>query len=295
MRKLIHRALSLSALLLILIVFIAGCETQPTEVQDYSPQPMLTAFLYNGEPVDNVILESVGSLYGYYVTSDHGISGADIKLFPVENPGAGDTLHFTESADPDSTGHYHPASGQNLIPLGNVTYRIEARVAAENWYLWAETTIPDTFTITSINYPVSGDTLDTTLTREDATINLNWNPTSPIGGYILNVTCLDTTFTPLDPDFDPEQDEIPEDSSRWSFQPVLPEYNELSIPWIHFWYQGWHQLDLQAVDQAYFDYYFSLFRVWQGAMTTLQYNVNGGLGIVGGIAHHKYLVQVVKI
>jgi hypothetical protein len=288
-------ALYLSALVIGLTFMLAGCDTQPTEIDDYQPQPMLTAFLYNGEPINDVIVEKVGSLYGHYNPSNYGITNAEVKIFPVGNTNAGDTLFFEADTSMGNVGHYHPVTGDSLIPQGQVTYRVEARVPSENIYLWALTTIPDTFSVTSINYPVISDTLDTTLTREATPIQLTWNPSFPIGGYILPVTCLDTNYIPLDPNFDPDEDKIPEDSSRWSFNLVLPEYNQMSIPWIMFSYEGWYEMELQAAAPDYFEYYFSIFRTWQGAMTSLQYNVNGGLGIVAGMARHRYYLRVVRV
>jgi hypothetical protein len=279
---------------LFFLIILWGCEKQPTEVEDYQQQPVLTAFLYNGEPVEPVTLERVGDIRSYYDPADNAIEGAEIKIWAVDDPQQ-DTLYF--QFDPEVK-KYLPANGDDWgTPRSFVRYRIEARKPSEDLYLWAETVIPDTFTLTITPAPTGFDSvayLDT-LTRLDDPILLNWTSSTPIGGYVIPITCLDSTYIPLDPDWNPEEDEIPEDSSRFSFDLALPEYTMLSLAWINFRYQGWYDVQVQAVDPEYWEYYFSVFRFWMGQVDELEYNIHGGLGIFAGIARERFRVYIKKV
>ncbi|MFH1862772.1 MAG: DUF4249 family protein [bacterium] len=279
------------ALCFALLTILTGCDTEPTAIEDYTPEPILTAFLYAQEPVGEVYLERVGSYYAYYDPLNHGISDAEILLIQLDGAGSGDTLHFAESSHPDSNGVYRPVQVHLAQPLAH--YRIEAYKPAENLHLWAETVVPDTFAL-QVNYPIMADTLRDTLDRTEENIYLQWTLVDSSGGYITNVTCLDDSFIPLDPDFNPDEDEIPEDSSRWFFDITFEGYTEKSVAWILFQYEGWHRVELQAANEAYFAYFFSWLYMQQWQMTSLEYNVQGGLGIFGGLARRGFYVYVEK-
>ena len=109
------------------------------------------------------------------------------------------------------------------------------------------------------------------------------------------MTCLNENYVPLDPDFDPIEDDISEDSSLVSFDIVLPNFNYRELPWILFEYEGWHEIQLQAADPEYWEYFFSVFRLYMGQMPNVEYNVNGGIGIVAGLARNKFKVYVEKV
>ncbi|TKJ39928.1 hypothetical protein CEE37_09325 [candidate division LCP-89 bacterium B3_LCP] len=277
------QAAAIPALLLLMLMF--GCDRVPTEVEDYVAEPMLTAFLYNGEPADTVMLERVAPLYGYYDPADHVIPGADIKIIRQN-----DQAEFIFT-DPDSDGVYTP-DGNVLVPAGGEQFSIEARKDDEGLFLWAETMIPDTFAMAITPAPI--DTVDgfpilDTLTRADPNIVLNWTDPGNYAGYVLNVICEDSTFVPLDPDFSFHGDE---DSSRVSFDVIMEGFNMDIIPWIHFNWAGWHRVELLAVDDGYFNYFFSVFRMMMGQVTELEYNVQGGLGIFAGLSERSFRVYI---
>ncbi len=276
------------------LMILSGCESSPTEVEDYEPEPMLTAFLFNGEPVDSIVFEEVGDLEALYLPGQNAISGADIYVIALPEQ---DTLFFNFDA---GAGVYRPTNAAAWgVPQGNKQYRVEAHKPSEDLYLWAETVIPETFSLTVSPAPVGVDPegiafLDT-MTREDPNIEMEWTDSSPIGGYVIPVTCLNEDYVPLDPDFDPIEDDIPDDSSLVSFDLVLPNFNYRQLPWILFQYEGWHEIQVQAADPEYWLYFFSVFRLYMGQVTNVEYNVNGGIGIVAGLARNKFKVYVEKV
>ena len=280
----------LSAALLFLVVIFWGCEDNPTEVEDYNPEPVLSAFLYNGEPVEEVFLERVGSLYSYYDPNDYGIPGADIIIFPIiDNISAGDTLHFEESSHPDSNGVYKPVAGESLIPEGNVSYRIEARKSSEDLYLWAETVVPDTFTLVVNNYTIINDTLQGTLDWSMPNMHFEYSSAENSSGYVYTQTCFtpDSLLEWLDPDEDPADIDLEPDLFIQTF--FVETASSGDVPWIAFSYIGWHRIDLEAVSLGYMEYLTST--IYEDGIET-QYNVNGGLGIFGGLFRNSFYLYI---
>lgn len=268
----------------------AGCEKQPTEFEDYTPQPMLSAFLYDGVPVDSVLLQRVAPLYSYYSLQDHGIAGAEIRIFPLDDPESHDTLHLIHAG----SGVYRPASGENLIPRGKRHYRIEARKADEGLYLWAETVVPDSFSLL-VNGQPPGDTLGV-YTREDPNLFFQWTPSDSAGGYIFLAVCLTPvdSLLPLDPDYDPEEEELEEEPGRAFVFPLISSQLGSSVPWISFEWVGWHRVELQACNYEYYRYVFSLMRIEQGAMNMPEYNVQGGLGVFAGLHRIRFYLYMAQ-
>ncbi|RJP77296.1 MAG: hypothetical protein C4524_08555 [Candidatus Zixiibacteriota bacterium] len=287
------------AVLMILtaLLLFSGCDQKPTEVEDYEPEPVLQGYLVRGVPVDRVFLEWVAPLEGYYDRSQYGIGGASMVIFPVGAPG--DTLHLVQHSDPDSAWIYQPAAGESLVPQGGMLYRLEVKQPQEGVDLWAEALVPDTFSITWLTPPIPTgvDTLGA-LTREDSNLFLTWTGAGSAGGYNLNVTCLTPvdSLLPLDPDWDPEEDELePEDINLSFFWPMRYDQREMLIPWFMFIYEGWHRLDVQAISEEYYDYGMSIFRIEQGFPIQPESNVQGGLGIFAGLDSHSYWVYMEKV
>ena len=178
-------ALALAITSLAVVFHLTGCEQTPTEVQDYHPEPILSGFIVNGEPVAEVYLERVAGLSSYYDPRDHGIVGAEIILYEV---GGSDTLRFSD--DPAYPGRYIPLMGDSLIPRGTALYRIEAQTPAPaSELLWAETRVPgavdghgplQTFLVNADSSitPVSGGD---TLTRDFGTFVWVWADVDSVG------------------------------------------------------------------------------------------------------------------
>ncbi|MBU1882137.1 DUF4249 family protein [bacterium] len=292
-----HRSTNqiLLGLLTLAVIGFSGCSDQPTEVEDYNPEPILTAFLYGGEDIEPVTLEWAGGIYAYYQPGNNAISGADVKIWEIGPDPVQDTLYFEFN---DNLKKYLPTNEAEWgVPQYLKSYRIEAHKASENIHMWAETVIPDTFTTIITPEPVGFDSvaiLDT-LNRNMAPIELHWSQSALAAGYVQTIVCLDTTYQPLDPDWDPIEDEIPEDSSRYSFDLAMAGQDFTTLAWINFWYEGWHEIQNQAVDPYYWEYFFSVFRLWMGQVNDLEYHMNGGLGVFAGITRDRYMVYIEKV
>lgn len=275
------------------LFYFSGCENNPTELEDYEPEPVLEAYLYNGEPVGTIKLTRVSPLYSYFDPSAAGISGADVILYPVSVPG--DTVHFTNST---TDGIYTPI--ENVMVQGKVVYRIEVSTP-DNEFLYAETTVPDTFTLvvnqTEIyrpNAPI--DTLGT-FTREMPPLFFMWNTPDSSGGYLGTSVCqtpIDSLIG-LDPEWEPEDTvDIPE-PSRTSLDMFMSYQNFQEIAWLNFQWVGWHKYTFMAVDKEYFDAVFSYFRAQQGVMVEPLTNIVGGRGIFSGVCKVDFMLYMEKV
>ncbi len=290
----------LAALLAAWLFLFSGCEENPTEIEDYDPQPKLTAYLYNGIPVEEVILERIASLYSYYDPADHYIADAEIILFPLDNPSPGDTLFFVDSTA--TRGVYLPAPGQaDLIPQGGARYRIEARKPSENLYLWAETVVPDTFTL-AVNDTViltkdtNPDTFLGTYSWNSPTIHFDWSKSDSTGCYVFNAICMEEdTLIHLDPDFELDDDEDPDYVSQHSLNILMDYVFSMDALWIYFSWVGSHRIVFQACSPDYREYLFSIFRVQQGMMEDVIYNVHGGLGVFAGFCRVSFTMEMERV
>lgn len=271
-----RRALAAMSTLLALLV-LSGCDSSPTEVRDYDPQPVLTAYLMRGDPVREVYLQRVAPLVGFYDPREHGIVGAEVVVTRIDVP---DTLRLCD--DPQERGHY-VAEDTTWVPVGKGRYRIHARFGTE--HLWAETVVPDSFDLEVLPRPVAGDTL----TRNDPPIVLSWSASDSAGGYAFNVMSLapEDSLIPLDPDFDPEdaEDDTLTQSAGWVMR---SDQRVQTIPWIIFRWVGPYRMSVMAVTKDYYDYAFAWMRISGGVEMVPPTNINGGLGIFAGFSRHQF-------
>lgn len=259
------------------LFFLPGCDSVPTEVKDYDPQPVLTAYLVRGEPVREVYLQRVAPLTGFYDPRDHGIAGAEMILTRIDVP---DTLRLHD--DPEERGHY-VSDDTTWVPVGAARYRIEARFGDE--HVWAETVIPDTFDLQVFPRPVAGDTL----TRDDPNMILFWSPSDSAGGYAFNIMSLapKDSLTPLDPDYDPKDAEA--DSSVQSAGWIMRnDQRVLTVPWIIFHWAGPYRMSVMAVTKEYYEYAFAWMRISGGLEVVPPTNIKGGMGIFAGFSRHQF-------
>lgn len=313
----------------VLIFSLVGCDSEPTEVEDYQQEPVIYAYLSTGESFDVVHLEWVAkNIEAFYDPMDYVIEDANVRIFTTKDVTTGDSLL---PGDPDyqevqyafnpTLGYYEPSTIDGLDEVRTLTrYRIEA-IKGDEVNLWAETTTPDTFTaMVTTNSP---DPRYAQLTQQLITgfqppnpeelpnglplfnramdfIHLEWSNAWPGGastpsGNVLNiVTLVDTTdLQRLDPDWDPTDpdDEIePEEMWRANYT-IAPSYqNALDIVWIFFGWVGPHRLDILASSYEYYRYRFTLIN---GVPFPESY-VHGGLGCFGAYTQKSMYLNMVK-
>ena len=283
-----------------LIFLAAGCDNTPTEVEDYDPEPVLTAYICNGEEVSEVTLERVAPLEEYYDFSNSGIVGADIRIFEV---GGADALEFMD--DPNSPGRYIPVPGQVLIPRSLGIYRIEAFTPApHNEFIWAETTVPGEYDSVGLYLEYDDGSLvpvadGDTLNRAMPNLYWAWSEVDAAEAYqslIVTLTERDSLVS-LDPNWNPEDHEEEEDENynlfNWDW--YRGDQRESTIFWLAFNWVGPHRVELRALSRSYSDYIFSMFRVDQGLINKLVSNVHGGLGIFGALTKYRVHIYMEKV
>jgi hypothetical protein len=282
----------ISSCLMIIVMLIGlmmtGCSKNPTEVEDYDPEPILTAFIYNGEPIQEVYLNWTAPVDAVFLLDYYFISGAEIKIFPLGDPSAGDTLHFVERNNPDRGWMYVPAPNESLTPQGKVKYRIEARIPSGNIFMWAETMVPDTFTLRVSPYIVELDTIRIPLDWNDEPIHLDWTEADSSAGIICSSVALEGHIAlPLDPDA-----EDPEDHGVQNIEILNLSAAGIDIPWLNFYWAGWHWMQVQFVGADCVDYMMSLFNE---QVSDPLFNMHGGLGIFSGVSRQSFYVQLQRV
>jgi hypothetical protein len=258
-----------------------GCDRQPTEVEEYAPEPVLTAFLTSGEPVKEVFLQRVAPLDEYYDPREHGISEATVSLFPV---GGADTLFLIE--DHAFPGRYVPSPGSQWVPAPKSRYRLEALFDTDR-LVWAETVIPDTFSLSVFPPDAVGDTL----TRIDPNIVLQWSTADSAGGYVLNIISQRSGDAPSAPLpcsnlvlMGADDDSLVQ-SAVWLMR---EDQRAFTVPWILFRWTGPYRLDLLAATSDYYEYVYAWLRALQGEQFDMPSNVQGGLGIFAGLSRCSF-------
>ena len=286
--KIVHNIIIL--LIFSMILILLGCDENPTEVEDYEYEAVLTAYIYNGEPVNYVYLEWIAPINEEYYPEDYYIHNALIKLYPIDNPSVGDTAYLFYT----SNGYYQ---NNSLIPQGGVTYGLEATVASEDLYIWAETTVPDTFSLSLSPYPLISGTypfphIPYPLDWNDEKITLNWTGADHSAGSIYSSVKIfeeNEILQHLDPEWNEEDDGFP---GMQEVQILGQSTREMEIPWIMFSWVGLHVIQLQAANTPCLEYMDSAYL--EGDNNPIS-NVHGGLGIFAGVARNIFIVNMERV
>lgn len=120
-----------------------------------------------------------------------------------------------------------------------------------------------------------------------------WEDIDSAGGFQGLLRCLEDrdSLVPLDPDWDPVEDEIEEeDRNRASWAIMRDDQRMVTIPWIAFEWEGEYSIELLAITRDYYEYLYSEFRNQQGLGLKLHSNINGGLGIFGAISRYSMTI-----
>ena len=293
-----------------LTILITGCSVDnPTEVEDYQQQPLLQAYIYNGEPVEEVHFEWTAPFEGYYNPDDYAIIDADIVIFPEDVVDTTGTALYLEH-DSASPGHYTAPQGSQWRPEGKRTYRIVAQKDSEDVYVTATALVPDTFTVVLAHPTLPGgfqflppypDTLfmPEILNRDMEILYNMWTPSDSTGGYISNTLALTPrdSLVPLDPDFVIGEDELDEGELwRLGIQFMLDDQFDLTFPWASFNWEGPYLIDIMAVSEEYLDYVYAGFRIMmQGISMQMPSNIEGGIGVFGGLCRYRYYLVMERV
>lgn len=286
------------------IIGIIGCIDTPTEVEDYNAEPMLSAFLVNGQLFEEAWLERGSPIGAYYDMQNTGIDDATMIITST----SGDTLNLVP--DPNKKGRYIPADGESLIPQGLQTYMIEAwTTPPHNEYMWAEALVPggieDHGPMTV--FLVSDDLQDTTNVADGDTLNRNmdtmvwaWSDIDSVGGFqgVIIAQNPRDELIPLDPDWDPnDPDDELEDEDReragWTF--MRHDQRQISIAWIFFEWEGPQKVQFNALSEDYYNFLFSTMQVDFGSIERPDFNMKGGLGIFGAYSEQIINIYMEKI
>lgn len=298
------------AVLIVTLALSVGCDKNPTEQEDYVPEPVLTAFIHTGEPVDTIYVEWVGLFHAPYDPAHLGVDNANVVMYPVQN---------ADGSDADSTGralYFHQAgiggeyAPNNLafIPETLVRYRMEVHSSEVD--LHAETTVPDTFSwkITQDGNPVSVDPLTNefqgargdTLTRMDAPLYFEWTESVGADGYELGILTdvPRAEAVPIDTTFDMEdQDTIDmlKNVALYGYQPAPDYQRAITLIGAFFFWQGRTRVSVVAGSYDYYNYMFTnLVFSSMGATVNPYSNVIGGRGIFGATVRRDIYVTIAR-
>jgi len=310
--KLVIRIQIMAMIMISLVGFgLVGCDDTPTEVDNYQRQPVLSAFLINGQPFEEAWLERGAGMNDVYDMANAGIDDATMMISNL----AGDTL-LNLIPDPSSKGRYIPADGEEFIPQSRQTYKIEAwTTAPQNEYLWATALVPG---MVEEHGPmqvflVSDDLMDTTIVADGDTLNRtmntmvwSWYDIDLVGGFqgIIIAQTPREDLIPLNPDWEPPVDPLneddddyigPEDRQRagWTF--MRHDQRQITLAWIFFRWEGPQKVQFNALSGAYYDYVFSEMQAEFGAIERPEFNINGGLGIFGAYSEQSINIYMEKV
>ena len=295
----------------IFIFVLAGCDENPTDIEDYEPEPMLSAYIYNGEPVTEVFLEWTDYFLGSYNRDDQAILAADIRVYPVNADGTLDSANVIQLMDDPATLGKYISTDMNQLIAGLETYKIVVNDTINGFELTSTTTVPGDFDLyilppDSINFQLVPQTPNTlqlpnstdSLTREAPQILLAWNPPDSNAGYIVNYICLVDTvdLVPLDPDFIIGEDEVEsEDKARFNLDFLLKDQDFYTMPWLIFNWVGTYEITFMATCFDYFNYVNYGMTVMMGQTLDLPTNITGGQGIFGGLNRYTFKVTLKRI
>ncbi|MFH0883481.1 MAG: DUF4249 family protein [bacterium] len=296
-------------LLLAAMLVTAGCDDNPLELENYDPEPVLTAFIHNGEAVDTIYVEWVGKFHAPYDPDHLGVANAHVAMFPVLNAdgsaadSSGRTLYFHDTG---LGGRYAP-DNPAFFPESLVRYRMKVKSSEVD--IHAETTVPDTFSwnITQDGAPVSIDPTTLTyqgprgdtLTRVDAPLYFEWSESAGADGYELGVLTLmpREEVVPLDTTFDLEdQDTIDLLGSipLYFYQPAPDYQHAITLVGATFFWSGSTRVSVVAGSYEYYNYMFTSLVFSYGSTQNVYTNVHGGRGIFGATTRKEIYLTIAR-
>ncbi len=263
---------------LLAVVFLFSCEDLPPD--KYVPKYYVEALLIVDKPIENIIIQQSQPVKDSFDYKGSLISDANVKI--TDDEGNEYVLEFRDTLKP---GFYYPDTTVLVKPQKKYYLEItlpDGSIATGN------TMTPRRFDwITppkdTIQYPQ--DTLN--LPAVDS-IKFKWENVSPALGYLLTVTCLDTTgygkyLTPpteeknrrIERPWDDESDEY-RDVANW-IGPI--PNNEVPVVWNGLKWYGLHNISLYVPDINFIRWFLQYQRsIFHESILT---SVDGAIGVFG--------------
>ncbi|MCP4178740.1 MAG: DUF4249 domain-containing protein [bacterium] len=249
-------------ILLISTIFLFSCEKVILQQSEPESLIVVEAFLYEGEPVDDVLITSL-LLYGGEDTLVQTISDAQIEIIHNNNRYA--------LVSTDNEGNYH-YPGTDLDVIEGESYQIEINYFDKT--LTAETTVPSApsgITISDEMYYIDNDLIQTDYDywANLPELELNWNGSERAYYYIL--------FENID-DF-PRDIWTGKDTEGIKII-TLPQQGNIKIfrPLEVIFQYGIHRVKVYSVNKEYSDLYESMNQDSRELNEPIS-NITNGLGV----------------
>jgi hypothetical protein len=277
---------------LALLLTLAACDEAVNS--DYQEQIAVSAFLFDGQPIDSVVLERTTPFGEYFDASTLGIEGASVSV-TVD----GKTYQLIEgTAKYIVAGRYYlPAS--DLIVHGGKTYELNIVTADGKHHITATTKVPQPIRFTGIVdslRKMGGGVMDTVILDTNSfggfILPITAGPLSggfaePNQKYMIQVLSYDTLQKIRTPIQGPPVDTA--SFSRFSFlqtAPLVPLSGRL------FGAFGRNRIAILAVDTNWVDYQRQVINgQFLGYQPSLNH-VNGGIGVWASAARDTFTVYL---
>ena len=285
-----------SILLLTAFLFIS-CELYDQD--DYTQEYVIESYLIADQKLPNVYLSTTSPIFEEYNRDNNGVSNATVIIREFDSQG---NLNWTEPLINVQNGTYR-TDNEALIVRPRHLYTLEVTIQSDNHMIRAETVVPDTFSIRTIN-------ATTLVYQGPQQFELELSPSfypGRQGYYVFANETLDpqnAEFTPFYADADGDREDfyrvssgiVNETSTGQNGSTII----ELKFPWIGIAFYGPNRLSTAAIDDNMYDFIRSV-SIQQGGSTqspgeieNFISNVEGGIGVFGSYAQVSVDVEVLK-
>ncbi|MEM9675307.1 MAG: DUF4249 family protein [Bacteroidota bacterium] len=263
-----------------LLIIFSACEEVP-EFQEEESAPVVQAYLYAGEPVDDVRLTELVPFVSD-VEEVPVITDAEIAIISE-----GNRYSLSPASELEGTYRYE---GEDLIIASGSTYGLEFSYQGE--LITAETTVP--FPPEEAQISQSEISVPQILTRRDLlqirdsfseTIDVTWDNDEGEYYYVL-IENLEANPEPID-----VNNSLPRQFSFVS-EPTQENIFPLRL-FVHYQQYGLHRVRLFRVNEEYANLYESLEQDSRNLNEPFS-NVRNGLGIFTGFAYDEVYFEVKK-
>lgn len=267
----------------------------------FEREVVVESYQMAGEPLAPVRLSRSLPLDSSYTFEDLAVQGADVRVDRLN--AAGEVAATTTYVrDPDSLGYYVPQtvftseSTPRVEPLATYRLRVETPGGAS---IRATTTVPDTFSLTSVSR-------DTATYASDTEIAFRITPSTTPGRdqafYIFSTEALEPTednLVPLVSEFISDDENITLQDVVVTSSPILNEagYQQnpdgtftLRLPWVAVAFYGPNEVRVNVIDANLYDFIRSQSAqqgggaFTPGSIPNVIESVEGGTGVFGSMA-----------